>query len=743
MESSMTLRRQILLLPLVSVLIAIALNVGGMVMVGRETLDSAYSKERAVAADALRLAIDARLTQALSMAQIIAGVPAVQEAVANHDDTAIEAMLGGSIKAMMAETGMTQMHFHVPPGTSLIRVHQLDKRGDDLTKTRPMVVDANTKGAPLKGLERGKTGVGARGVATISWQGKHVGTVEVGFDMDANFLAEMSSNTGNEFEFYAIPSADDVQKTGAKIERKAETTGEPPMLDDAELARVIAAGALDIVHDFEGIPHVGRALVIKDYSGTPLGVYVVASPDHLAAQMLAAQVRLTGIAVALSLALASVAAWTGGARIVGNLRRMAQTTRAVAEGQTDVTILGAERSDELGDMARALQVFRTNLEENARMQAALRAEEEVAKRAEAARLAQEAEVQQVRRQAEAEALERERKRVEDERAEAARRAEDARVQLAEQQQVVSALTRALECLAAGNLNCAIETALPGEYDLLREHFNTAVAQLGAALMRIDDSALRVDAEAGKLSDASTQLALSAERNAAALEETAAALNELTSSVASAAEGASQAREIAAQARRNAETGAQVVGEAVAAMAEIEESSQSISRITHVIEEIAFQTNLLALNAGVEAARAGEAGRGFAVVASEVRALAQRASDAAREISQLIDTSTTQVQGGVKMVGRTGEALDEILASARTIYDRMGEIASSAEEQARGIVEINGAVTQLDQTTQQIANMTDQSAAAGRALATEGTELRQTVERFNLPSAQGHAGRHAA
>ncbi|PYF12896.1 methyl-accepting chemotaxis protein [Rhodobacter viridis] len=735
----MTLRRQILFLPLLTAVIAIVLNLSGMVLVGQRTLDTAYSKERSIAEDALWLAIDARTTQALSMAQMIAGIPAVQEAVSKHDDKAIEAMLSGSIKTMMAETGMTQLHFHVPPGTSLIRVHQLDKRGDDLTKSRPMVVEANAKDSAERGLERGRTGVGARGVAPISWQGTHVGTVEVGFDMDAKFLSEMSEDTGNEFEFYTVPPVGEA----GEIARQAETTGAPPMLDNATQAQVLKTGSLDLLKDFNGVPHVGRAVVVKDFAGKPIGIYVVAAPDAMAADMLSAQAKLSAIAVALSLVIASGVAWAGGRRIAACVQRQALTTRAIAEGRIDVEIIGTERKDELGDMARALVVFRTNLEENTRMQAALQAEEKAKRRAEEVARAQEDHAEAERRQAEAAALERDRQRAEVERAEVARRTDEARARLAEQQEVVSALSKALESLASGNLHCVIETPLPGEYDQLRVHFNTAIGQLGDALVQIDESATRVDAEAGRLSQASTELAHSTERNAAALEETAAALNELTSSVSSAAEGAAQAREIAAKARANAETGAGVVSEAVAAMAEIENSSQSISRITHVIEEIAFQTNLLALNAGVEAARAGEAGRGFAVVASEVRALAQRASEAAREISQLIDTSTAQVQGGVKMVGRTGEALDQIVASVRDIFDRMGEIAASAEEQARGIVEINGAVTQLDQTTQHIANMTDMSAASGRALAVEGSELRQTVERFQLPEAGQIPQRSAA
>lgn len=742
----MTLRRQILILPLLTAVIVALLNLGGMLLVGRETLETAYAKERAVAEDSLRLALLAKQTEALSMAQILAQIPALQEALARRDDMAIERVLATAFETLKAEIGLRQLQFHVPPATSLIRLHKLDQRGDDLSPFRQTVVDANRDHVSLKGLERGVAGVGARGIAAVSWQGAHVGTVEVGFDMDVKFLHDMAQNTGNIYEYYVVPSAAVAASTGADlagVERVADTTGLAPLLDGAEIAQVLAQGHVDLEREFDGVAHVGRAIAVKDFSGAIAGIYVVAGRNDLAAQMLNSELRLMGATLVVALTLAFAFAWWAGRRITGSIGRMAQTTRAISEGDMSVEVQGTDRRDEIGDMARALHVFRTSLAENARMQAALKLEEEALAKAEAARLAQERAAEAERAQAEAEMQERRRLREIAAQAETARQAAEAQARLADQERVVSALTSALACLAEGNLTCTIAEPLPGDYDLLRQHFNAAVAQLGEAMHRIDDSALRVDVEARKLAQTSTELAHSTERNAAALEETAAALNQLTSSVSSAAEGAAQAREIAAKARQNAESGVGVVGEAVAAMAEIESSSQSISRITHVIEEIAFQTNLLALNAGVEAARAGEAGRGFAVVASEVRALAQRASEAAREISQLIDTSTAQVQGGVKMVGRTGEALDQIVASVRDIFGRMGEIAASAEEQARGILEINGAVTQLDQTTQHIANMTEMSAASGRALAHEGSDLRQTVDRFKLPGQDPSARQSAA
>ena len=185
----------------------------------------------------------------------------------------------------------------------------------------------------------------------------------------------------------------------------------------------------------------------------------------------------------------------------------------------------------------------------------------------------------------------------------------------------------------------------------------------------------------------------------------------------------------AQARLGAEGSGKVVQQAVTAMGEIAQSSDQISRIIGVIDDIAFQTNLLALNAGVEAARAGEAGRGFAVVASEVRALAQRSSEAAREIDALISTSSEHVRNGVNLVGQTGLALNGILVSVNEIAERVSEIALSAREQATGLSEINAAMLQLDQVTQQNTAMFEETTAAAQSLARGVQALTSITARF--------------
>jgi methyl-accepting chemotaxis protein len=241
-----------------------------------------------------------------------------------------------------------------------------------------------------------------------------------------------------------------------------------------------------------------------------------------------------------------------------------------------------------------------------------------------------------------------------------------------------------------------------------------------------------------MSVSSDDLSRRTENQAATLEETAAAMDELTASVRSAANGAREVEGVVGNARKDAEESEPVVKNAVAAMTEIESSSEEISQIIGVIDDIAFQTNLLALNAGVEAARAGEAGRGFAVVASEVRALAQRSSDAAKQIKTLISESSGQVERGVSLVGQAGDVLTKIAGHINHISGLVGEIASGAEEQSIGLGEINIGVTQLDKVTQQNAAMVEEATASSHALNGDATELSEVVSRFKLNEAERKA-----
>ena len=235
----------------------------------------------------------------------------------------------------------------------------------------------------------------------------------------------------------------------------------------------------------------------------------------------------------------------------------------------------------------------------------------------------------------------------------------------------------------------------------------------------------------ELRNASDDLSKRTEQQAAALEETSAALDEITAVVQNSTERAHEATIMVSEAKENAGRSGVVVRNAVEAMGRIEQASREISQIINVIDEIAFQTNLLALNAGVEAARAGDAGKGFAVVAQEVRELAQRSATAAKDIKALITKSGNEVQVGVKLVQATGEALAEIGTRVIAINDHIHSIATAATEQSTGLKEVNTAVNQMDQVTQQNAAMVEETSAATHRLSAEAGGLVRLIARFKL------------
>jgi methyl-accepting chemotaxis protein len=314
----------------------------------------------------------------------------------------------------------------------------------------------------------------------------------------------------------------------------------------------------------------------------------------------------------------------------------------------------------------------------------------------------------------------------------------------QQRTVVETLSHALEGFAAGDLSQSVETVFPPEYEKLRSDFNLATRALRETVGGISAGCDTIRGGAREISHAADDLARRTERQAATLEQTAAALDQVTVSVRKTAEGADQASRLVASARQSAQRGEAVVGESVAAMARIEDSSHQIGQIVGLIDSIAFQTNLLALNAGVEAARAGDAGRGFAVVAAEVRTLAQRSADAAKEIKGLIKASVQQVESGSAVVTQTSRTLGAIAAEVMEIDRVVLQIAGSAQEQARTLDQVNVALNDMDQVTQQNAAMVEQSTAASHELARQVEELARSVARFRLsPETRGRPLRRAA
>ena len=316
-----------------------------------------------------------------------------------------------------------------------------------------------------------------------------------------------------------------------------------------------------------------------------------------------------------------------------------------------------------------------------------------------------------------------------------RAAEEARIAYVEaQSRVVDHLGQGLDALAQGILTAEMEERFPEEYEALRVNYKRAVESLNAAIGDVNESAVSIRSGADEIARASDDLSRRTENQAATLEQTAAALDQLLGGVRSAADGAAGVDRAVRETRDMASRNGEVMDSAVRAVAAIETSSEKIGDIITVIDDIAFQTNLLALNAGVEAARAGSSGKGFAVVASEVRALAQRSSDAAQQIKDLILGSTEQVKEGVQLVERAGDALGDVVTRVGEISDLVSGIAKGAEEQAQGLDEINEGVANLDRVTQQNAAMVEQSTAAAHQLKTQAETLSALVTRFHLADA---------
>lgn len=357
-------------------------------------------------------------------------------------------------------------------------------------------------------------------------------------------------------------------------------------------------------------------------------------------------------------------------RVIEPMLAVAANMRAMAAGELESGRVQNHREDEIGDMTRAVEVFR-----------------------------------QV--------------------------SFDQREVAANQAVVVDEIDRGLRALAGGDLTHRIRTEFAKDLDALRHSYNRSVSMLAKAIQNVSDTAQRVSLRASEIEAASEDLAQRNVSQTAHVEETRAAIGDVLGLVSHTANSAKETRKLIEQADVEASDSSDVVTQATIAMTAIESSSTQISKIVALIEGIAFQTNLLALNAGVEAARAGEAGKGFAVVASEVRALALRCADAASEIRSLIAQSETQVSLGVTLVKRTGSALIHVIGRMARVRQMIETIAVDAGHQASTLAQINATAHQLDQVTQQNAAMAEQSTAAARRLSTHAGELSQLVSCFEL------------
>lgn len=434
------------------------------------------------------------------------------------------------------------------------------------------------------------------------------------------------------------------------------------------------------------------------------GDYAVhrAAIDQLVKAANQSNARTESLAMAALLGFVGLVVVVAAGLIVLVQRRSMRIARGVVDPMADLTasmsqlsvggavidIPHADRTDEVGEMARALSVFRTQAADAARMR--------------------------------------------DERLEAQRSQEEERQRAAaEQDDVVAVLAAGLAQLASGDLTIRIETAFPSQYDRLREDFNRTAAQLDSVLGQVRRNSDGIQVRVAQIARANEDLTQRTQAQANNVEDTGRTLQGIAEAVRASARATAQASDAVLDAKAEAEHSGGVIAQTVSAMNEIVASSREITQVVEVIDEISFQTNLLALNAGVEAARAGEFGRGFAVVATEVRALAQHSAERAKDINALIQTSTSQVDTGMRFVTDTGETLRRIVEQVGDLANFVGKIAESTQEQAGRLGAVNVASDQLEEATQQNARMAEECSQAVRELCDQANVLAQMVGRFRL------------
>ncbi|WP_412551873.1 methyl-accepting chemotaxis protein [Shimia sp. MIT910701] len=500
--------------------------------------------------------------------------------------------------------------------------------------------------------------------------------VQLSSDRITSALSTNLDDSGHQNLF--LVGEDGTARSPSLIEGLFEVSGALPATPHIAAAQAHEEAFFESVTSVGGIDAIS---LVKPMEVPGFNWSLVMETDHAAAFSVVNEIRLVAIAmIAASVVIAIIVSWIAAGRLTKPIQALCGVTDALAEGNYEIDISGQKRGDELGDLARTMGDFRDKL-----------------KRAD-------------------EASERE--------AENARKTAD----------VVDTMSQALAELERGNLACDIHEPFVADYEILRENFNHSLANLRTLMSEIVEASQHVGQYSDEQKSAATVMEKRTESAAATLEDTAHAVTALSDGVKATADRATRVDGVMQTARQEAENSRDVVSSAVEAMDQIQTASSEISQIIGVIDDIAFQTNLLALNAGVEAARAGSAGSGFAVVASEVRALAQRAAEAAGQIQALTSASEDHVSNGVEMVGRAGDALTNIITQVTSVSDLVTEISEGVRTQSSGLDSINTSMGELDSMTQQNTAMAEEAAASSQMLLAEAQSLSGIVARFDMEGA---------
>ena len=661
--------------------------------------DTALNSKAASDLNVIQTDMAAIQRSASALALAFAGEPDIAGYIRANDRQHLLDKFSTNIKAIAQVGGLQNITVADAQGNVIARAHAPEKSGDNYLARRKTVASAISTGKVAAGIEPGRTGIGIYAVAPVLVDGTVVGVVDVGTELSNAFFLPLAERLGAEISVNVVSE-------GKLVNQSSTENG------SALLPPGVIQAAFDGEPILEPVALDGRNMLIKavpfnSFSGDKIGVFEIGTDaTDIMTEARAALWTMAGVTLLTSFT--ALAAFFLFAKSLGSaIGRLTGTMSRLAGGDLTAEIEGEDRPDETGAMARAVQVFKDN---------ALKTRE-------------------LERQAD-----QQRHMTEEQRRQ---NAEEQRIRAEAMAQATNGLATGLKHLASGDLTFQLDRPFAADFESLRADFNAAVEQLRGTLGSVSQAASSIDSGSREVSNSADDLSKRTEQQAASLEETAAALDQITVNVTNSSRRAEEARNVSIQANESARQSGAVVASAVQAMGRIEESSGQISNIIGVIDDIAFQTNLLALNAGVEAARAGEAGKGFAVVAQEVRELAQRSAKAAKEIKDLIGKSSIEVGTGVKLVKDTGDALRTIEADIVTINQHMDSIATSSREQSVGLAEVNAAVNQMDQVTQQNAAMVEEANAAGATLATEAGRLRTLISQFQLGPDGGATGQTAA
>ena len=636
--------------------------------------------------------MNAQKKTASTVALALAGEPETAGLIESNARDEIIKRYAGSLPEIVSSGGVQLITFINSKGEAVARVHTPDKFGDDMTGRRKTVVGALASGKLVAGTEPGRTAVSMFASAPVLRDGKVVGVVDTGTSLANAYFKPLAERIQGEIAVHVLVEG--------KLVQQASTMGDKPLLSDAQLQSVFDGKPVKAQMTEGGRSYIIEGVPFNNFSGDKIGVMSIASDVTPIVEGSREALWTTAIVTVLVALLSSLGFLFFARSLASVIANITGTISRLAANDLSATVDNGNRPDEIGAMARAVQVLKDN---------AIRA----------VNLENEADSQ--------------RSQSEDER----RRTAQLEHQRAEAMSKATAtLADGLKHLAAGDLSFQINQQLDADFETLRTDFNLAVSQLRQTLAEVAQAGGAIDSGSREISQSTDDLSKRTEQQAASLEETAAALDEITVNVSNSSKRAEEARSVAIQANDSARQSGAVVANAVAAMGKIEQSSGQISNIIGVIDEIAFQTNLLALNAGVEAARAGDAGKGFAVVAQEVKNLANQTASATKDIAGFvgeIQTTSSGAMNAIKSVSRAiGKIREDAVAISAAVEEQgaaTAEIASSVQQAARGTQEVTSTIAMVASSNQRTGSAANELLTSVDGMMSEQANLRQAVEEF--------------